>query len=90
MDEAPAPPPLLLRWQGLITASDPDLKRLSWWASIILMILLAGLPLFTRTGLGLVVLACGALWILWSSVSQPQRISSISAWVLLFLGIAVP
>ena len=89
MDEAPAPPPLLLRWQGLITASDPDLKRLSWWASIILMILLAGLPLFTRTGLGLVVLACGALWILWSSVSQPQRISSISAWVLLFLGIAV-
>lgn len=89
MDEAPAPPPLLLRWQGLISASDPDLKRLSWWASIILMILLAGLPLFTRNGLGLVVLACGALWILWSSVSQPQRISSISAWVLLFLGIAV-
>ncbi len=89
MDEASAPPPLLLRWQGLIPASDQQLQRLSWWASILLMILLAGLPLLSRTGLGLVVLACGALWILWSSVSQPQEISAISAWLLLFLGIAV-
>ena len=89
MAEAPAPPPLLLRWQGLLPASDQQRRRLSWWASILLMVLLAGLPFLTRTGLGLVVLACGALWILWSSVSQPQRIGAISAWVLVFLGIAV-
>ncbi len=89
MDEAQAPPPLLLRWQGLLPASDQQRRRLSWLASILLMVLLAGLPFLTRTGLGLVVLACGALWILWASVSQPQRIGAISAWVLLFLGIAV-
>ena len=89
MAEAPAPPPLLLRWQGLLPATDQQRRRLSWWASILLMVLLAGLPFLTRTGLGIVVLACGALWILWSSVSQPQRIGAISAWVLVFLGIAV-
>ena len=89
MAEAPAPPPLLLRWQGLLPATDQQRQRLSWWASILLMVLLAGLPSLTRTGLGLVVLACGALWILWSSVSQPKRIGAISALVLVFLGIAV-
>ena len=73
MAEAPAPPPLLLRWQGVLPASDPQRRRLRWLASILLMVLLAGLPFLTRTGLALVVLACGALWILWSSVSQPQR-----------------
>ena len=74
MAEAQAPPPLLLRWQGVLPAKEQQRRRLSWLASILVMVLLAGLPFLTRTGLGLVVLACGALWILWSSVSQPQRI----------------
>ena len=88
MDEASAPPPLLIRWQGRIHASDQQHRRLCWLASLLLMVLLAGLPFFTRTGLGLVVMASGALWILWSSVNPPQRIGPMSAWVLLFLGIA--
>ena len=55
---------LLVRWQGLITPDQEVLKRLESLAGLLLLVLLTGLPLFTRTGLALVIAACGALWLL--------------------------
>ena len=57
--------PLLARWQGLIAPDQAVLKRLERLAGLLLLVLLTGLPLFTRTGLALVIAACGALWLLW-------------------------
>ena len=54
-----------------------------------LILLLGFLPVLTRAGLGLIVLACGALWVLWSLTRAPGRIGPISGWVLLFLAVAV-
>ena len=89
MAEASEPSPWLLRWQGCLPGSAAQQKRLGDLAGIILILLLAGLPLVTRTGLGLIVLACGALWLLWSLTKPPERLGEISGWLLLFLGVAV-
>ena len=55
----------------------------------VLTLLLAGLPLFTRGGLSLVIAAVALLWLLWSVCSPPEKIGPISGWLLLILGIAV-
>jgi putative inorganic carbon (HCO3(-)) transporter len=89
MAEASEPSPWLLRWQGCLPGSAAQQKRLGDLAGILLILLLAGLPLVTRTGLGLIVLACGALWLLWSLTKPPERLGGISGWLLLFLGVAV-
>ena len=89
MAEASEPSPWLLRWQGCLPSSSAQQERLAKLASILLILLLAGLPLVTRSGLGLIVLACGALWLLWSFTKPPERLGGISAWLLLFLGVAV-
>ena len=89
MAEASAPTPWLLRWQGLLPGSAAQQKRLSELAGIVLILLMAGLPVLTRAGLGLIVLACGALWVLWSLTRTPTRIGSISGWLLLFMAVAV-
>ena len=86
---AEAAVPWLLRWQGLLPGSEAQQKRLSNLAGIVLILLMAGLPVLTRTGLGLIVLACGALWLLWSLTRTPARIGAISGWLLLFLAVAV-
>ena len=78
MAEASEPSPWLLRWQGCLPSSATQQKRLANLAGIVLILLLAGLPLVTRTGLGLVVLACGALWLLWSLSKPPERLGGIS------------
>ena len=89
MAEASAPTPWLLRWQGLLPGSAAQQKRLGDLAGIVLILLMAGLPVLTRAGLGLIVLACGALWLLWSLTRTPARIGAISGWLLLFLAVAV-
>ena len=89
MAEASAPTPWLLLWQGLLPGSAAQQKRLSDLAGIVLILLMAGLPVLTRAGLGLIVLACGALWVLWSLTRTPTRIGSISGWLLLFMAVAV-
>ena len=89
MAEASAPTPWLLRWQGLLPDSPAQQKRLSDLAGIVLMLLMAGLPVLTRAGLGLIVLACGVLWLLWSLTRTPGRLGAISGWLLLFLAVAV-
>jgi len=81
--------PLLLRWQGLLHPADPVLLRLEWLSGGVLVLLLTGLPLFTRGGLSLVIAAVALLWLLWSLCSPPEEIGAISGWLLLILGIAV-
>ena len=81
--------PLLLRWQGLLRPADLVLLRLEWLSGSVLVLLLTGLPLFTRGGLSLVIAAVALLWLLWSLCSPPEEIGAISGWLLLILGIAV-
>jgi putative inorganic carbon (HCO3(-)) transporter len=92
MSLAPAPTtPWLLRWRGLLAdaASGPISSRFSLLAGIVLCALMAGLPLVTRGGLSLLILAAGLLWLLWALCTPAERISGISGWLLLILGIAV-
>merc|ERR1711991_980558 len=79
-----------VRWQGVITPDQAVLKRLEGLAGLLLLALFTGLPFFTRTGLALVIAACGVLWLLWCLCSPPpQRIGTISRWLMLFLAIAI-
>ena len=85
----PMAPPLLLRWQGCLTASTGGLKRLELLSGSVLMLLLASLPFVSRSGLAVEIAAAGALWLLWSLVTPAARIGVLSGWVLLFLAIAL-
>ena len=92
MSQAPAPStPWLLRWQGVFSEppAGPLSSRLPLLAGLVLCALMAGLPLVTRGGLSLLILAAGLLWLLWALCSPPGRIGAISGWLLLMLGIAV-
>ena len=92
MSLAPVPStPWLLRWQGLLNgaAQGPLSSKLSLLAGVVLCALMAGLPLVTRAGLSLLILAAGLLWLLWALCTPAGRIGGISAWLLLMLGIAV-
>ena len=60
------PTPLLRRWQGCLPAAPEVLHRLEQLTGAVLMLLLAGLPFVSRSGLALEILACGLLWLLWS------------------------
>ncbi|MFM8937102.1 MAG: IctB family putative bicarbonate transporter [Vulcanococcus sp.] len=92
MTQAQAPStPWLLRWQGQLGAgpTGPLSARLPLLAGLVLCALMAGLPLVTRGGLSLLILACGLLWLLWALRSPAGPIRPISAWLLGMLAIAV-
>jgi putative inorganic carbon (HCO3(-)) transporter len=92
MSPAPAPPtPWLLRWQGVLAAqpSGPLTDRLPALAGIVLCALMAGLPLVTRGGLSLLILAAGLLWLIWALRTPAGGLGPINGWLLLLLGIAV-
>ena len=92
MSLAPVPStPWLLRWQGLLagSASGPISSRFSLLAGLVLCALMAGLPLVTRGGLSLLILSAGLLWLLWALCTPAGRISGISGWLLVMLGVAV-
>jgi len=92
MSLAPVPStPWLLRWQGSLqqAAAGPLGSRLSVLAGVVLCALMAGLPLVTRAGLSLLILAAGLLWLLWALCTPAGRIGGISGWLLLMLGLAV-
>ena len=87
----PAPPPLLLRWQGLLATwrggwLTQHLPLLAGW---VLASLLAFLPVVTRSGLSLQIAACGLLWLLWALRTPAGRIGTLNLWLLLVLGLAV-
>lgn len=85
------PPPLLLRWQGLLAQGMVGElgQRLATVAGIVLCALLAGLPLVTRAGLSLLIAACGLLWVLWALRTPPGRLGAINTALLLVLAVAL-
>ena len=92
MSPAPAPPsPWLLRWQGALAGlpSGPLTSRLPLLAGVVLCALMAGLPLVTRGGLSLLILAAGLLWLVWALRTPAGPLGAINSWLLLLLGIAV-
>ena len=92
MTPAPAPStPWLLRWQGLLAGGQPGVlsNRLPLLAGLVLCALMAGLPLVTRGGLSLLILASGLLWLLWALRTPAGPIRPISAWLLAMLAVAV-
>ena len=88
-DPASQPKPFVLRWQGLLQPQAPVLLRLQQLATVLLLVLLGGLPLLSRTGLALVMLSSGLTWLLWSLCTPPDKISGPSTWLLIFLGVAL-
>ena len=83
--------PLLLRWQGLLSAtrSGPLARRLPEIAGIVICVLMAGLPVLSRGGVGLLITASGALWVLWALRSPAGRLGAINLWILAILAIAL-
>ena len=81
--------PMLLRWQGLLKASPAVLQRLELVAGCLLVVLLGGLPFLTRSGLALLILSCGLLWVVWSLVTPSAPIDKITTWLLIILAVAV-
>ena len=88
---APAPTPLLLRWQGLLAGAAPGRLggHLPTLAGLVLCALMAGLPLVTRGGLSLLIAACGLLWILWALRTPARGLGSIHLWLLGVLAVAI-
>ena len=92
MSPAPAPPsPWLLRWQGVLASlpAGPLTSQLPLLSGVVLCALMAGLPLVTRSGLSLLILAAGLLWLLWALRTPGGGLGAINGWLLLVLGLAV-
>ena len=92
MSPAPAPPsPWLLRWQGVLASlpAGPLTSRLPLLSGVVLCALMAGLPLVTRSGLSLLILAAGLLWVLWALRTPAGGLGPINGWLLMVLGLAV-
>jgi putative inorganic carbon (hco3(-)) transporter len=84
-------PPLLLRWQGLLAPwpAGPVASRLLPIAGLVLCALMAGLPLVTRGGLSLLILASGLLWLLLALRRPAGQIGAINGWILAILAVAL-
>ncbi|MFM7652536.1 MAG: IctB family putative bicarbonate transporter [Vulcanococcus sp.] len=92
MTPAPASStPWLLRWQGLLAGGQAGVlgSRLPLLAGLVLCALMAGLPMVTRGGLSLLILASGLLWLVWALRTPAGPIRPISAWLLAMLAVAV-
>ena len=83
--------PILLRWQGCLQRADsgPLGRQLTLIAGLVLCALMAGLPLVTRSGLSLLVLASGLLWLLLALTTSPGPLVEIDRWILGILAIAL-
>ena len=82
---------MLLRWQGLLRgqADGPLGRRLPEIAGLVICALMAGLPLLTRGGVGLLITASGLLWVLWALRTPPGRLGAINLWILAILAVAL-
>jgi putative inorganic carbon (HCO3(-)) transporter len=82
---------VLLRWQGLLRGQGdgPLGRRLPEIAGLVICALMAGLPLLTRGGVGLLITASGLLWILWALRTPPGRLGTINLWILAILAVAL-
>ncbi|WP_199289094.1 IctB family putative bicarbonate transporter [Cyanobium sp. FACHB-13342] len=87
-----APPsPLLLRWQGCLRSAPSGAlgRQLTLLSGLVLCALMAGLPLVTRSGLSLLVLASGLLWLLLALRTTPGPLVEIDRWILGILALAL-
>jgi putative inorganic carbon (HCO3(-)) transporter len=84
-------PPLLLRWQGLLAAwpAGPIGAQLVPIGGLVLCLLMAGLALVTRSGLSLLILACGLLWLLIALRRPAGAIGGINGWILAILAVSL-
>ena len=84
-------PPLLLRWQGLLAAAPagPLSDHLLTISGVVLCALMAGLAVVTRSGLSLLILACGVLWLLLALRRPAGAITGINGWILAILAISL-
>ena len=92
MSSSPAAP-WLLGWQGLL-AGDGNSRlrqRLPQLAGALLTLLLLLMPFLSRSGLGLLITACGLLWVVWGLATPPAsgRLGSINGWLLAYLALAL-
>ncbi|MEB3334143.1 MAG: IctB family putative bicarbonate transporter [Cyanobacteriota bacterium] len=86
-----APPPVILRWQGVLAQQRAGWlgQHLELIAGAMLCALMAWLPQISRGGLTLLITACGLLWLLWALRTRPGSIGPINAWLLAVLAVAV-
>jgi putative inorganic carbon (HCO3(-)) transporter len=91
MSSSSPPIPWLLRWQGLLASAPVAApgRHLPLLAGCVVCALLAGLPLVSRAGLSLLILACGLLWLVWSLCTPPGPLGRIDRWLLVVIGIAL-
>jgi putative inorganic carbon (HCO3(-)) transporter len=86
--------PWILRWQGLWQADTnpsrlwPLLPQLAGWLLVLLLLLL---PLADRTGLGLLITACGLLWLVWglAAPASTKPLGAMNGWLLAYLALAI-
>ena len=92
MSSSPAAP-WLLGWQGLLAADGHSRlrQRLPQLAGALLTLLLMLMPFLSRSGLGLLITACGLLWVVWGLATPPAsgRLGSINGWLLAYLALAL-
>ncbi len=83
--------PVLLRWQGTLQRAPSGAlgRQLPLIAGLVLCALMAGLPLVTRSGLSLLVLASGLLWLLLALRTPPAPLEEIDRWILGILALAL-
>ncbi|EDY38604.1 inorganic carbon transporter [Cyanobium sp. PCC 7001] len=87
---SPAPAPLLLRWQGwLVDGGGPLAQRLLPIAGLTLCALMAGLPVLSRAGLSLLILASGLLWLLLVLRRPAAGLGAIHTWILAILAVSL-
>ena len=84
-------PPVLLRWQGCLRSAPSGAlgRQLTLLSGLVLCALMAGLPLVTRSGLSLLVLASGLLWLLLALRTTPGPLVEIDRWILGILALAL-
>jgi len=70
-------------------AGGPLVRRLPQIAGVVVCALMAGLPLLTRGGVGLLITASGLLWILWALRTPPGRLGAVNLWILAILAVAL-
>lgn len=81
----------MLRWQGVLAGqpAGPLAARLPLVAGLLLCALMAGLPLLSRSGLSLLIAACGLLWLVWALGAAPATLQPIHRWILIILGVTL-
>ncbi|KKZ11114.1 MAG: hypothetical protein TH68_09390 [Candidatus Synechococcus spongiarum 142] len=82
---------MLLDWQGLGGRWGHTCltRRLPLLAGLLLLSLFTALPFLSRSGMALLLLGNGVLWLSWSVLEAPGRMGSMGRWLLVFLAIAV-